>query len=98
MVDALAAVKATGFEPSTVVGLEKAGLSKPSLTVDFFAVVSENTPETTAGNQLVTGLKFGSRREAGLVAVLKTGSPEIALVPETILTSVPAEESSWLAP
>lgn len=98
MVDALAAVKATGFEPSTVVGLEKSGLSKPALAVEFFAVVSENTPEITAGNQLVTGLKFGSKREAGLVAVLKAGSPEIAMVPETILASVPAEESSWLAP
>lgn len=98
MVDALAAVKASGFEPSTVVGLEKSGLSKPALALEFFAVVSENTPETTAGNQLVTGLKFGSKREAGLVAVLKAGSPEIAMVPETILPSVPAEESSWLAP
>ena len=33
-----------------------------------------------------------------LVPVLKSGSPEIAFVPEKLLESVPTEESSWLAP
>lgn len=98
MVEALAGVKVTGFKPSTVDSLETLGLSPPALTVEFFAVVSENTPETLAGNQLVTGLKFGSQPEAGLLAVLVAGSPEIALVPEGILQSIPPEESFWLAP
>ena len=66
--------------------------------MEFFAVLSENTPETVAGNQLVAGLKFGAKQETGLVPVLKTGSPEIAFVPETILAAVPQEESSWVAP
>ena len=98
MVEALTGAKATGFEPATMGGLEKAGLSKPALVVEFFAVVSENTPETTAGNQLVIGLKFGSKEDADLIPVLTTGSPEIAMVPGKILKSIPAEESSWLAP
>jgi hypothetical protein len=78
--------------------LERTGLSAPALIVEFFAVVSENTPETTAGSQLVTGLKFGAKQDAGLVPVQRTGSPEIAFVPEKILDAVPTEESSWLAP
>lgn len=98
MVDAFASVKSTGFEPATVAGVEKSGLSHPALTVEFFAVVSENTPESPAGNQLVAGLKFGTKQEGGLVPVIKTGSPEIALVPEKILEVVPPGESAWLAP
>ncbi|MEI6492239.1 MAG: DUF4340 domain-containing protein [Verrucomicrobiota bacterium] len=97
LVDAFALVKSTKFEPATVGVLERTGLSHPALTVEFFAVVSENTPETLAGNQLVAGLKFGSKQD-GLVPVLKTGSPEIAFVPEKLLESVPSEESSWLSP
>ncbi|MCK9590141.1 MAG: DUF4340 domain-containing protein [Terrimicrobiaceae bacterium] len=98
MVDAFALIKATKFEPATVGVLDKSGLSHPPLVVEFYAVVSENTPETTAGSQLVAGLKFGTKQESGLVPVLKTGSPEIAFVPEKILEAVPPEESSWQAP
>ncbi|MFA7344344.1 MAG: DUF4340 domain-containing protein [Terrimicrobiaceae bacterium] len=98
MVDAFASVKSAAFEPATVAGVEKSGLSRPALTVEFFAVVSENTPESPAGNQLVTGLKFGTKREGGLVPVLKTGSPEIALVSDKVLEVVPPDEASWLAP
>lgn len=98
MVDALASVKSSGFEPATVAGVEKSGLSRPALTVEFFAVVSENTPESPAGNQLVTGLKFGTKQDGGLIPVLKTGSPEIAMVTEKILEIVPPDEASWLAP
>jgi hypothetical protein len=98
MADAFASAKSEKFEPATVGVLERTGLSLPQLTVEFFAVLSENTPETAAGNQLVAGLKFGAKQETGLVPVLKTGSPEIAFVPETILAAVPPEESSWVAP
>lgn len=96
LVDALALVKSTRFEPATVGVLERTGLSHPALTVDFFAVVSENTPETLAGQQLVAGLKFGSKQD-GLVPVLKTGSPEIAFVPEQLLLDVPTDPASWMA-
>ena len=98
MVTAFAAVKATRFEPATAGVLEQNGLSHPPLTVEFFAVVSENTPETTAGSQLVAGLKFGTKQPGGLVPALKSGSPEIAFVPENLLEAVPPEEASWLAP
>jgi hypothetical protein len=98
MVEAFASVKSTGFEPATGPVVEKSGLSHPALTIEFFAVVSENTPESPAGNQLVADLKFGSKQEGGLIPVLKTGSPEIALVPEKILEAVPPVESAWLAP
>ena len=98
MVDAFAAVQSARFEPATTGVLEETGLSHPLLAVEFFAVVSENTPETAAGSQLVAGLKFGAKQADGLVPALKTGSPEIAFVPEKLLGAVPPEESSWLAP
>ena len=98
LADAFASAKSEKFEPATMGVMERAGLSRPSLTVEFFAVLSENTPETVAGNQLVAGLKFGTKQETGLVPVLKTGSPEIAFVADTVLAAVPPEESAWLAP
>lgn len=98
MVDAFASVKSTKFEPATTGALEQTGLSHPPLAVEFFAVVSENTPETTAGSQLVVGLKFGTKQETGLVPVLTMGSPEMAFVPEKLLEALPSEESSWLVP
>lgn len=98
MVDALALVKSTSFEPATVDILGKTGLSQPSLSVEFFSVVSENTPEATAGEQLVAGLKFGQKQEGGLIPALITGSPEVAFVPEKILEAIPLQESAWQAP
>ena len=98
MVDAFASVKSTRFEPATTGVLAQTGLSHPPLTVEFFAVASENTPETAAGSQLVAGLEFGAKQADGLVPVLKIGSPEIAFAPEKLLEAVPPEESSWLAP
>jgi hypothetical protein len=97
MADVFASAKSTKFEPATLGVLDQTGLSHPQLSVDFYAVVSENTPETTAGSQLVAGLKFGTPQD-GLVPVLKTGSAEVDFVSEKILEAVPSGESPWLAP
>lgn len=97
MLEALAESKSTGFEPATPDVLKKSGLAQPALGVDFFSVVSENTPETMAGEQLVTGLKFGKPLESGLVPALVTGSPEISFVPQKILEAIPLPESAWQA-
>lgn len=98
MVEALAMVKADAFKPATSDVLEKTGLANPSLQVEFFSVVSENTPETSAGSQLVAGLKFGKPQADGLVPALMTGSSEIAFVHDKILGAIPSEESAWLVP
>ncbi len=98
MVEALTGAKSTGFAPATADGLEKNGLSHPPLAVDFYSVVSENTPETTAGEQLVTGLKFGKPLDSGLVPALTTGSPEITFIPQKALEAIPLQESAWQVP
>lgn len=98
MVEAFASVKSSKFEPATVGVIARAGLARPPLAVEFYAVVSENTPETTAGSQLVAGLKFGAKQADGLVPVLRSGSPEVAFVPDNLLESVPPDERAWLAP
>ncbi len=98
MVDALALLKSAAFEPATVEVLKKTGLDHPAFSVEFFSVVSENTPEAAAGEQLVTGLKFGQKQENGLLPVLDSGSPEVNFVPDKILEAIPPGESAWLAP
>lgn len=92
MVEAFAATESDGFEPATAEGLEKAGLNTPSVVVEFFSVVSENTPETTAGSQLVESLKFGAKSESGRISAIKSGSPEITHVPEAVLKAIPTAE------
>ena len=98
VVEALARVRVVRFEPATVGALQKNGLEQPSLVASFFSVVSENTPESPAGEQLVVELNFGSVGSDGLVPVRTSGSPEIAFVPENIHGIVPTTAAGWAAP
>lgn len=98
MVEVLASTKSVRFEPSTVMALEQNGLTKPALTIDFLAVVSENTPESPAGEQSVMELKLATPRADGTIPVHISGSSEIAFVPARLLESLPSDPSAWLAP
>lgn len=98
MVDSFALAQSAGFQPATGGVIQQTGLSQPAVSVEFFSVVSENTPETAAGDQLVAGLQFGTKQASGLIPVLASGSPEISFVPETVLEAVPTQESAWLLP
>ncbi len=65
--------------------------------IEFFSVLSENTPETTAGEQLVGGVVFGGEVEGGLeVAIL--GRAGGAIVPTSILDAIPPDQSAWCLP
>ena len=98
MVDELALTKTVRFEPATISALEKYGLDQPSLVVSFLSVVSENTPESTAGEQSVAELNFGSIGSDGLVSAHATGSPEIALVPKKTPGFIPVSPANWTSP
>ena len=98
VVDALAQIKSVRFEPATIGSLQKNGLEKPPFTVSFLSVVSENTPESTAGEQLVEELNFGAVGSTDLIPVHTTGSPEIKFVPKSALTAVPTDPASWTSP
>lgn len=96
MLAALADAKAVRHEAATDAALEKSGLVHPALNVGFYSVVSENTPESPAGEQAIAEFAF-SRAGADL-AVHEAGSPEIGFTGTSVLDSIPGEPSAWTAP
>lgn len=96
LVEALARAKSGRYEPATDAVLEKAGLTNPSRRIGFYSVVSENTPESPAGEQLISELSMGSPQ--GELAVHTTGSPEVAFTAPALLDAIPAEPASWTSP
>ena len=98
LVEALQAARVQRFEPTTVASLAKYGLDSPEREVEFLSVVSENTPESPAGEQSILAIAFGSKSVDGMIPVHISNSPEIAFVPPSILDSLPVEASSWVSP
>lgn len=87
---ALASAKLERFQPATEVALETAGVNPAQDSVRFLSVVSENTPETLAGEQAVATVAFGPAREDGTVAVHADGSAEFGWAPAALLDALPA--------
>ncbi|MFM8764381.1 MAG: DUF4340 domain-containing protein, partial [Spartobacteria bacterium] len=85
----LALAKVTERLPATPTELQKTGLEKPQASISFLSVLSENTPEATAGEHVVTGLKIGTPLPDGRLPILVDGTPEIRLVPADLLNSLP---------
>jgi len=96
LVDAFAEARTSHYEPATGAVLEKSGLSTPVRVVGFYSVVSENTPESTAGEQLISEFRMGGGQ--GELAVHTTGSPEVAFTAPSLLDAIPVEPASWTAP
>ena len=94
----LVAAKSERFQPATSQALAAAGLSPAARTLSFFSVVSENTPESPAGESEVAVLSFGSPSADGLVPVYKKGAPEIAFVSPASLAFLPAKPADLSAP
>jgi hypothetical protein len=97
LVSALATAEVSDFTPITGAKLSAAGLVTPQVKVEFLSVLSENTPEATAGEQTVASAAFGTA-EAGQVRVRVGDSPEIATVDEGLLAVLPADPQAWRAP
>jgi len=90
LVEILQATKVITFLPATPVELEKHNLNTPLHRLTFLSVVSENTPESPAGEQVVLDLAFADPLPDGSVPIHITGSPEIFLVPASILKALTA--------
>lgn len=86
---ALARTLTTGF-----VGREPAPILRK---IEFFSVLSENTPEATAGEQMVAGVVFGAEGEDGLEAGV-LGRAGGVIVPASILDAIPPDQSAWCLP
>ncbi len=98
LVDALTTTRVTAYDPvSNARDLAAAGIAADSLKVEFIAVLSENTPEMRAGENVVSTITFGSAKD-GLVSAQVDELPEILMVPESVLTAIPADPSAWAAP
>lgn len=77
--------KVARFEPATPSALAAAGLDRPAARLEFLSVLSENTPETLAGEHPVLIVSIGRPGPDGTIPVRIEGSPEIAFVPALFL-------------
>ncbi len=98
LADMLKTTRVERFESASPAKLAALGLDTPERRVDFLSVVSENTPESPAGEQSVLALAFGKPAADGLIPVHAADSPEIAFVPATVLVALPVEPASWVSP
>ena len=85
----LARAKVANRLPATPSELEKCGLSSPLKRITFLAKLSENTPETTAGENVVSSLAIGIPLPDGLLPVRIEGTPEICLLDSGLLQFLP---------
>ncbi len=97
LVDAVATAEIFSYTPATVGKITAAGLDTPRRTVEFLSVLSENTPEARAGENLVASVAFGTS-DAGKIFARVSDAPELAQVDEGILAVLPADPQAWRAP
>jgi hypothetical protein len=97
LADALATAEVSQYTPAGGEKIAAAGLDAPQRTVEFFSVLSENTPEAPAGESLVAGVAFG-KSEAGRLFARILDSPELVQVDEGILAVIPPDPQAWRAP
>lgn len=85
----LAAARVARYLPLTAENLRRTGLEKPAGEIRFDAWLSENTPETTAGQRPVATLRIGTR-EKGEVYVRVNEDAEICAIPAEALDGMAA--------
>lgn len=89
MIDSLRSTQAASYKPATPTEIKNLGLDTPLMKIEFIAIVSENTPESPAGEQSVMELLLGKPLPDGQIPVLVKGQPEIMLAPANVLKSLP---------
>lgn len=85
---ALLGAKVERYLPLTDAARREAGIGAPEGSITFEALLSENTPETTAGRRVVARVEIG-RREGDNVFVRVNDEPEIAVIPAAVLDATP---------
>ncbi len=68
-----------------------------SRVIRFYSVLSENTPEESAGEQLVASLEIGEPAE-GEVEIKVSGAPGAVKVPDALLQWILADPETWQLP
>ncbi len=70
------------------------GLDQPWASIEFYSLLSENTPETSAGLHKIGAVVFSSQKE-GIVYAQIADSSEVLVVDSSILSLISAESSNW---
>lgn len=97
MWDALAKTEAIAYTPVAGSKPGEFALDPPLLTVDLVSVLSENTPEAPAGEQLLASLALGQAAN-GMVYARLDDSPEVATLPPEVLNGFPRDPGLWVLP
>ncbi|HVF72737.1 MAG TPA: DUF4340 domain-containing protein [Chthoniobacterales bacterium] len=94
MLEMLKAEQVTKFVEDVASDLPKYGLDKPQLQVVFSSFASENTPESTAGEQAFATISFGKVEGDNVFARLGD-EPFIVAVRRTLLDNIFADPLQW---
>jgi hypothetical protein len=79
---------------TTVTKYASAPSASPASTITFLSVLSENTPEATAGEHPIAKLEFFPP-EGGMVMTRVSDAAETGLVPQKVLDSLPLDSKAW---
>jgi hypothetical protein len=97
LADALSRARVLAYDTVSDGKLAIFGLDRPRCIVSFVAVLSENTPETRAGEQLIASVAIGNSEKGRLF--LRIGErPEVLTVSEDILNALPLDSAEWISP
>jgi hypothetical protein len=94
MLDLIRAEQVTKFVEDVASDLPKYGLDKPQLQVTFSSFASENTPESTAGEQPFTTIAFGKIEGDNVFARLGE-EPFIVAVRRSLLDNIFTDPLQW---
>lgn len=97
LVDTLATVQVSTYTPAVGEKLAGMGFNAPSLTIDFLSVLSENTPEMTAGEHRIAKISFGQPTGDQVLARVDE-LPEVASVHSAVLQAIPTDPQAWQGP
>jgi hypothetical protein len=97
LADAVSTARVSAYDTIADGKLAAFGLERPRCTVAFFSVLSENTPETRAGEQLIASVAIG-KSEDGRLFVQIGETPEVFTVPEALMNAIPLDPAAWISP
>jgi len=95
--DTLATAQVSSYTPAVGDKLASLGLNAPALTIDFLSVLSENTPETVAGEHSIAKIAF-AQPVGEQVSARVDALPEVATVHAAVLQAIPSDPKAWLSP
>jgi hypothetical protein len=97
LADAVSTAEVSAYDAASDDKITALGLASPQCEVAFVSVLSENTPEARAGEQVIGSLTIG-KSQNGRVFVQIGETPEVLSVPDTILNAVPLDPAAWISP